>query len=106
MNSRLIEIAELLTEVSDIIQDYNSMVNWRGNRIISVYIDKTGDEQRTEILMSKDIPETGRERVKSSTKKDFDGGYYFFTKTAYNDKVKFSMITNVKEAGERAEMVI
>lgn len=106
MDSRLIEIAELISEVNERIQEYNSMVNWRGNSIISVYFDNTGKEQLAEILMSEDLPKTGKAIVKSPLKKSCDEGLYFSAETAYNDKVKFSSIHYVKEGEDNAGVVI
>ena len=106
MDSRLVEIAELISEVHERIQEYNSMVNWRGNSIISVYFDNTGKEQLADILMSKDLPETGKEIVKSPLQKSCDDGWCFFAETAYNDKVKFSSIHHVKEGEENASVAV
>ena len=106
MDSRLIEIAELISEVNERIQEYNSTVNWRGNSIISVYFDNTGKEQLADILMSKDLPKTGKAIVKSQLEKSCDDGLCFSTETAYNDKVKFSSIHYVKEGEENASLAI
>ena len=107
MDSRLVEIAELISEVNERIQEYNSMVNWRGNSIISVYFDNTGKEQLADILMSKDLPKTGKAIVKSPPETSCDDGLYYFTaETAYNDKVKFSSIHYVMEGEDNASMAV
>ena len=106
MDSRLVEIAELISEVNERIQEYNSMVNWRGNSIISVYLDNTGKEQLADILMSNDLPQIGNEIVRSPLERDFDGGVYFSAETVYNDKVKFSSIHHVKEGEENASVAV
>ena len=106
MDSRLIEIAELISEVNERIQEYNSMVNWRGNSIISVHFDNTGKEQLADILMSKDLPKTGKAIVKSPLEKSCDDSLYFLAETAYNDKVKFSSIHYVKEDEDNASVAV
>jgi hypothetical protein len=106
MDSRLVEIAELISEVNERIQEYNSMVKWRGNSIISVYFDETGKEQLADILMSRDLPKTGKAIVKSPLETSCDGGLYFLAETAYNDKVKFSSIHHVQEGEENANMAV